>query len=317
MRRSGMPWRSLTAFALGLTFGLGRADLARAGEDSGVAPAGASLVDEGVVPAAVQEVARAVAALPVGQRMAAISQVLLGQPYVVDAAGEGIAPDTDPPARYDAFDCLTFVEEVLALALAGDPSSAAAVRTRLRYGDQAPSYETRRHFMLTQWIPGAIADGFLVDITDRLGETHLVDKTVTADTWRWWRRRALFQLPDERLPAGRFTLPVMSIDAAFAAIDAIPAGALVLTVRKSREGVPIVVTHLGFKLPDDGGRPMMRHATKMSGQRVMDHSLAWYVDHLRSYDRWPVDGVTVLMPQEQGPRLARLAPVAPALVQTR
>ncbi|MCK6504859.1 DUF1460 domain-containing protein [Myxococcota bacterium] len=286
---------------------LGPAAAASLDEDTGEG-ADPVVVDEGAMPEELVAVAREVAARPVGERMAAISQVLLGRPYRVDAAGEGRAPDRDPPARYDAFDCLTFVEEVLALALAGDPLSAPALRQRLRYGDAAPTYEARRHFMISQWVPGAVADGLLADITDQLGETHLVDLAVTPATWRGWRRRALFALPDDRLPVGRFTLPVLSVDAALAAIDDIPPGALVLTVRQPRPGVPMVVTHLGFKLPGGGDRPMIRHATKMSGQRVMDHGLAWYLEHLRWYDRWPVDGVTVLVPREQGPRRTALPP---------
>ena len=301
-RRRG---RVLGPWLLALALGLGPAAAARLEEDT-AADAATVVVDEGAMPEELVAVARQVVGRPIGERMAAISQVLLGRPYQVDGAGEGWAPDLDPPARYDAFDCLTFVEEVLALALAGDPMSAPALRQRLRYGDAAPAYAARRHFMVAQWVPGAVADGLLVDITDQLGETHLVDLDITADTWRGWRKRALFQLPDPALPTGRFTLPVLSVDAALAAIDAIPAGALVLTVRQARPGVPIVVTHLGFKLPGGSERPMIRHATKMSGQRVMDHSLAWYLEHLRWYDRWPVDGVTVLMPREQGPRRAAL-----------
>lgn len=301
--QSSRPWRAL---ALGLCFA-GTSAAASLDQDT-AEQGGPVVVDEGDMPEELVRVAREVVPLPVGERMAAISQVLLGRPYLVDAAGEGRAPDADPPARYDAFDCLTFVEEVLALALAGDPLSAPALRQRLRYGDAAPTYEARRHFMISQWVPGAVADGLLVDITDQVGLTHLVDLRVGPETWRGWRRRSLFALPDERLPVGRFTLPVLSVDAALAAMHDIPPGALVLTVRQARPGVPMVVTHLGFKLPGGGDRPMIRHATKMSGQRVMDHSLSWYLEHLRWYDRWPVDGVTVLMPQEQGPRRTALPP---------
>lgn len=275
--------------------------------DTGARPGTLAPVDEGEVPPRVQRVARDVVRLPLGQRMKAVSDALLGQPYLVDPTGEGVEPDPDPPARYDAFDCLTFVEEVLALTLSGDPSGAPRVRQALRYGSGSVAYQDRRHFMLTEWIPDNIADGWLVDITDTLGETHLLDKEITAETWRWWRRRSLFSLPDSKLPAGRYQLPLLSLDAAMAAAAEIPAGALILTVRQSKDGVPIVVTHLGFKLPDTGDRPMVRHATKMRGQRVMDHSLVWYLDHLRWYDQWPIDGVSILMPREQGPRVGALS----------
>ena len=38
----------------------------------------------------------------------------LGAAYVADPLGEGVAPDSDPLVRDDAFDCVTFVEASLA-----------------------------------------------------------------------------------------------------------------------------------------------------------------------------------------------------------
>ena len=107
---------------------------------------------------------------------------------------------------------------------------------------------------------------------------------------------------DERLPTGTFQLQVMRLGAAAEIVDEIPDGALILTVRESREYVPIVVTHIGFKVPA-GEVPLMRHATRMGSEpRVRNDRLAWYLEHVRWYQRWPVDGITVLMPQEIGPR---------------
>ena len=50
--------------------------------------------------------------MAVGERMQAVSQPFLGLPYVLDPMGESVGVDPDPLIRYDAFDCLTFVEEV-------------------------------------------------------------------------------------------------------------------------------------------------------------------------------------------------------------
>jgi hypothetical protein len=275
------------------------------------APPDAPVVDEGAIPAELVRIAREVRDRPIGERMAAISAPLLGTPYLNDAAGEGFGKDPDPPARYDAFDCLTFVEEVLALALAGDPTGAPAIRRQLRYAGGAPvDYDNRNHFMLQEWVPRNIENGYLEDITAQLGETHLVEKAVTPKTWAWWKKRKLFQLPDERLPTGTFRLQVMRLGAAAEIVDQIPDGALILTVRESREYVPIVVTHLGFKVPA-GDVPLMRHATRMGSEpRVRNDKLDWYLEHVRWYQRWPVDGITVLMPREVGPR--RSATPAPA-----
>jgi len=274
-------------------------------------PTGATIVDEGDIPEELVRIAREVRDRPIGERMAAISAPLLGTPYLNDAAGEGHGKDPDPPARYDAFDCLTFVEEVLALALAGDPTGAPAIRRQLRYAGGAPvDYDNRNHFMLQEWVPRNIENGYLEDITAQLGETHLVQKVVTPKTWAWWKKRKLFQLPDERLPTGTFRLQVMRLGAAAEIVDDIPDGALILTVRESRDYVPIVVTHLGFKVPA-GDVPLMRHATRMGSEpRVRNDKLDWYLEHVRWYQRWPVDGITVLMPREAGPR--RSATVTPA-----
>ena len=281
-------------------------------EDTAPAPE-MSTLDEGEVPEDLVAIARKVRDLPVGERMAAISVPLLGRPYKVDAAGEGLPPDTDPPARYDVFDCLTFVEEVLSLALPADPASAPMVRRGLRYGpDGGAVYDYRNHFMLTEWVPNNIDAGWLEDITAQLGETWLLEKDISAQTWKWWKRRKLFSLPDDRLPVGHYSMPLLSLGAAAKAVDKIPDGALILTVRADKPGVPIVVTHIGFKIPS-ASLPMMRHATKMGEEpRVRDDKLSWYFEHVRWYDWWPVVGINVLMPRELGPRVSRLPPVARA-----
>jgi len=55
----------------------------------------------------------------------------------------------------------------------------------------------------------------------------------------------------------------------------------------------------------DGGGTILRHAT-LIGNQTRDHELAWYIDHLRTYKNWPVLGIAVIEPIEQGPRLASL-----------
>jgi len=278
-------------------------------EDQSVPP---QRTDEGNMPENLVLAARDARNLPLGLRMKAVSEPLLGSPYLVDAVGEGVAPDPDPPARYDAFDCLTFVEEVMALALAPDPVNAPRIRNALRYrngviDNQKVSYEDRNHFMLAEWVPRNIANGFLKDITSTLGETHLLQKELTAATWKRWKRRSLFHLSESRLPRGRFSLPVLSLSAAEDAMERIPDGAILLTVRKSYDSIPIVVTHLGFKIPSDA-EPRMRHATKMGTEpRIRDERLPWYLEHLRWYRNWPIEGISVLMPQEFGPRKGRLS----------
>ena len=257
------------------------------------------------IPVSLIEEAIAVRSLSLDQRLDRVSKLLLQRPYKVDAIGEGKAPDSDPIFRYDVFDCLTFVEEVLALTLPYDPLDAPKIRQRLRYGsDGGIDYDNRNHFMLQQWIPNGIESGILEDVTSDLGASVLMEKTVSKNTWMRWKSRSRFHLSDEQFPVGEYQLDILPTDEAMAVLHDIPKGALILTVRENRSYVPIVVTHIGFVVPSaDPDRPMIRHATKMGAQpRVRNDFLDWYLEHLSNYKYWKVAGIVVLLPQEIEPR---------------
>ncbi len=262
------------------------------------------------VPGEVIAAVRAARGAPLGVRMDAASRTFLNLPYTNEAAGEGIGEDTDPPARYDTFDCLTFVEEVVSLALAGDPLYAPEIRNALRYKG-TPSYTSRRHFMEAEWVPGAIQSGLLEDITARVGRASTLVKDVTPEVWKHWRRRSFFSLPDAALPVGPWTLSYLDLDAAEEALPRIPEGALLLTLRVPRDWSPVITTHISMVVTTEDG-PRMRHATRMGAQKVRDDRVDWYIHHLRDYTNWPSLGITVLYPREQGPRLSALPrPPAP------
>lgn len=257
----------------------------------------------GRIPDDLLALAGSVANRPLPERMGVISKALLGRPYVNDPMGEGRLPDADPFARYDAFDCLTFAEEVLALSMAGDPAHAASVRSSLRYGEGTPrDYAHRRHFMELQWIPGVIADGWLRDATADYGPVTVLDKQVTPQTWAGWAPRKKFALTDAELPMGRMHLEVLTLDQAAKVATKIRPGSLILTVRIDRAGVPLWVTHVSLLVPADNGGTVMRHATKIGQGGTRDHALPWYLDHLRTYKNWTVLGIAVLEPIEQQPR---------------
>lgn len=295
---------STSLLAASLFFGLSQPAIADPAsfDADGSASVSATQPGIGAIPRDVLAVAEKVRKDPLPDRIGAISAALLGRPYVSDPMGEGAGYDADPLARYDAFDCLTFVEEVLALSLSPDPAHAADVRDSLRYGDSPKDYVHRRHFMELQWIPGTTEDGWLKDTTAEYGAVTVLDKEVTLEnTWKWWSGRKKFIHTDEQLPVGRMHLEVLSLDEAALAAPKIRPGSVILTVRQDRQGVPLWVTHVSLTVPTAQG-VMMRHATKISNGGTRDHGLAWYIDHLRTYKNWPVLGISVLEPIEQTPR---------------
>jgi hypothetical protein len=191
---------------------------------------------------------------------------------------------------------------VLALAFAGDPDHAGEWRRRIRYGDQPPAYEHRRHFMELQWLPGNVADGLLIDTTARYGSTFRQQREITPAVWDRWGGRRAFALTDEQRPMGTIALDVLTLDDAIAAADRLPDGALVLTVR-TNGNPPMWTTHLGFVVRNaPGDPPRMRNATRRNGMQVKDDDLVRYLNHIRAYGRWPVAGVAIFEPVEQQPR---------------
>lgn len=261
----------------------------------------------GAIPPEVVDLARSVADRPLAKRMAAISEAMLGRPYLSDPLGEGQGVDPDPIARYDAFDCLTFAEEVLALSLAGDPLHAAEIRASLRYGTDKPvDYVHRRHFMELQWIPGVVQDGWMRVTSAEYGPVTVLEKEVDADTWKHWRPRKKFAHTDEQLPSGAMRLEVLDLDTAKSVAEAIRPGSVILTVRQDRAGVPLWVTHVSLLVESSEGRTVMRHATKMGSGGTRDHDLAWYLRHLETYKNWKVQGIAVMEPIEHGPRRAAI-----------
>lgn len=234
-------------------------------------------------------------------RMTSISDLMLETPYLDDPLGEGFGVDLDPIARYDAYDCLTFLEEVLALSISGAPSHAATIRNGLRYGSKTPKYSNRRHFMALQWIPGNTADGWLRDTTAEYGDSKLFEKQVTPGIWKAWERRDNYALTDDELPMGAMRLNVLPLDDAIKAAPDIRPGSIVFTVREDRAWIPLWITHVGFVVA--GEETTLRHASRMkSSMRVRDHELVWYLEHLKTYTNWRVAGISILEPIPMGPR---------------
>ena len=82
-----------------------------------------------------------------------ISQQFMGRPYLLGALGEGEKGRYDQYPRYrvDAFDCETYVDTVLALALANSASTFTQCINSIRYKDGKVSYINRNHFTSIDW----------------------------------------------------------------------------------------------------------------------------------------------------------------------
>ena len=240
---------------------------------------------------------------PGPERTLRASELLLGLPYELHPLGEGSGRDPKPRLRLNAFDCQTFIETALAL---GEARSAAEVRAALddiRYAG-SPSFAERNHFMMSQWIPSNRTKGYLAEPA---ATGAVAEKSITAGSWRA-RVTPGIVLPPERVPLGRFTLPLTSLDALLARGAEIPSGTLLLVVRADRPSFPDRVTHLGFVV-QHGGRTFFRHASDVF-ERVVDEPIERFVARNRRY-AYPVAGVSLLSIEDNSARVARLAAAKP------
>ncbi|MFP5384947.1 MAG: N-acetylmuramoyl-L-alanine amidase-like domain-containing protein [Bacteriovoracia bacterium] len=103
----------------------------------------------------------------VTKRLDKISNIFVGLPYGKNGPlGEGPTGkyDQDPLYRFDTFDCTTYVETIMALALSRDVNEFESHLNLIRYKDGEINYLTRNHFTDLQWIPFNVEAGYLQEI---------------------------------------------------------------------------------------------------------------------------------------------------------
>jgi Protein of unknown function (DUF1460) len=243
------------------------------------------------------EAMTALRAVPWPQRLVVASQGFLGTPYVLSPLGEGEGHDPDPLVRFDAVDCVTMVEEALALALARDDSQLVPTLSALRYVGATPGWNERNHIMEAQWLPQNVSKGFVRDVTARYGgaATRTVTKVLDAASWQQPAARGL-ALDVAAQPRGAFALQVVPADGALLALKKAPSGLIVVVVRADRPSLVTRVSHVGVLVQGPHG-PLLRHASR-SYKKVVDEPFARYLTRNLDFARWTIEGVALFEPLE-------------------
>ncbi|KHD89736.1 MAG: hypothetical protein OM95_01295 [Bdellovibrio sp. ArHS] len=126
------------------------------------------------------------------ERVDFYSSLFLGKPYLGGALGEGStsAFDNDPLYRFDAFDCTTYVETVVALSLATSEEAFKKILSQVRYLNGEVSLFKRNHFTSVDWTPNAERLGVLRDITADVGAEQTSTLTTLIEKSTWFFRQA-------------------------------------------------------------------------------------------------------------------------------
>jgi hypothetical protein len=230
------------------------------------------------------------ASKPLPERLVEISAGFLGTPYQLSPLGEGSGVDPDPLIRFDLVDCLSMVEETMAMAFTGGGKDLLPTLSSIRYGGP-PTWETRNHLMEAQWLPDNVKKGHLKDITEKLWDkSALVQKTLDDRAWAGKEGKTL-NLPVASRARGTFPLRIIPVADAQPALARAPNGSLVVVVRKDRPTSVTRVTHVAFLVQKKNG-PFQRHASR-TFKKAVDEELSKYVARNLGYAKWTVEGFAV------------------------
>ncbi|MFZ5471363.1 MAG: N-acetylmuramoyl-L-alanine amidase-like domain-containing protein [Myxococcota bacterium] len=226
-----------------------------------------------------------------GERLLLMSEGFLGTPYVHSPLGEGEGQDPDPVERFDAVDCLTLVEQAMAMALARSATEVVPLLDELRY-ERRRAYEDRNHLMEASWLPNNTRKGYLREVTGHVGggEVLQLTKVLTPRTWSS-KTSAALRLPKERQQVGEFPLNVVPLGKVLERARALPAGTLMVVVRDERPLLPTRISHLGILVKKPRQRPKLRHASRSLG-KVVDEDLETFLARHAKYGKWKVVGVS-------------------------
>jgi len=120
--------------------------------------------------------------LPLIQRVAHWADLAAsGTSYVLGPLGEGHGhpPSTGPLYDFAHVDCVTYLEQVYALALAHSYAEFPSMLQHIRYRDSRIDFRWRNHYTVSDWLPAN--DWFIHDVTATMGAgvLHTMAKTIS------------------------------------------------------------------------------------------------------------------------------------------
>lgn len=214
---------------------------------------------------------------PIGRRIEAFSRRFLGRPYQpFPLIGSSDTPEVFV-ASLAGFDCVTYIETILALARATNVDSFIAELRRIRYAKGLIEWKQRNHYM-TGWISNNLRDGVVGRISSSTVPTISRDRILDAVPGLPARRARVSSVPRRAIP--RLAGYLRSGDLIFFA-----------STRKHLD-----VFHTGI-IVRDGVRILMRHASR-SQAGVVELELGAFLQANR------MAGVIVVRPRELAERSA-------------
>ncbi|WP_342147466.1 N-acetylmuramoyl-L-alanine amidase-like domain-containing protein [Rickettsiella endosymbiont of Aleochara curtula] len=261
---------------------------------------------------------------PIQRRIEIQSAALLNTPYLEGALGEGVNGryDQNPLYRFDYFDCETYVDTVMALALAKNLPDFKNKINQIRYKQGNVSFTQRNHFPSADWIPNNKRNGYIRELSYLIAGQEARLTRTKINLRNWYRnltidriqipylnpqekQTLLFQLKKEGGVYGSKNVsvsyvPVFELLQSPRLRQRIPTGSLIFFVGhdsylSSRIGTSMNVLHMSFAIWNNG-QLYCRMASSKAG-KVLD---VLFPDYLKTYlSLGTLDGISVWSITEQ------------------
>ncbi len=191
-----------------------------------------------------------------------VNEEYVGAKYIFNPLGEEKMPDTDPLIRFDAFDCVTFVETFLAN---GDVKKL----NKIRYKNGKIDFVYRNHFIESDWLKNN--ESLVENVSGQYAKTAI--RRVVLDKKSWFKKVHNIDTGFEKQTVDIEYLPYENLSK----ID-IQSPLIVLFIHdgngmREKIGTDLAVVHMGFLLPGN----ILRHASRQYG-RVMDVDFESYIN---------------------------------------
>jgi hypothetical protein len=243
-------------------------------------------------------------------RILFFSESFLNRPYLLNPLGEGQFDeiDQDPIYRFDYFDCITYIETVIALAFSHSHKSFLKQIVNLRYKDGLISYFNRLHFVELNWLSNGSQKGIFYDSTKQLFSNLVEEKIVNINVPNWYKTTDLEKIGKSSLDSEKrkirlnelanFSqkedahlsyLPKNKILSNPDLLNRIPDASILFIVSRSNElerrktGSNIAVTHVGFVIKKNNRIIFRNASSRKATNRVIDEDLFELISSQRRF----------------------------------
>jgi hypothetical protein len=197
-------------------------------------------------------------------KIAVYSGLALGTPYARDCLGEGTEGrcDKDPLIDFTRVDCLTFCEQILALAISKDYKGTLKNLQKIRYRDGIIGFTTRNHFVMADWVNHN--QWFLKNVTEEHCNSLCKEMVKTIDRRTFAASKGCADTngfpPAETV--GIHYLPKHHMLSRASGLK----GSEIMVLITTRKG--IFASHLGFIVKGSDGLLTFRHASSIHNKVI-------------------------------------------------